>query len=71
MAGMGTARKITVVLPEELVKRAQKASRLGLAPTIRQGLELVAARDAYSGLRKLRGKIKLDLDLEKLREDRR
>jgi hypothetical protein len=68
---MRTARKVTVVLPEELMKRATRASRLGLAPTIRQGLELVAAREAYAGLRALRGKIKLKLDLEQLREDRR
>jgi hypothetical protein len=68
---MESARKVTVVLPEELMKRAQRASRLGLAPTIRQGLELVAAREAYAGLRALRGKMKLELDVKRLREDRR
>ncbi len=63
-------RKITVVVPDEPVRRARRASGLGLAPTIRQGLELVAAREAYAGLRALRGKLKLGLDVERLREDR-
>jgi hypothetical protein len=63
-------RKITVVVPDELVRRARRASGLGLAPTIRQGLELVAAREAYAGLRALRGKLELGLELARLREDR-
>jgi hypothetical protein len=70
LAGVKGQRKITVVVPDELVRRARRASGLGLAPTIRQGLELVAAREAYAGLRALRGKLKLELDLERLREDR-
>jgi len=70
LASMKAVRKITVVLPDELVKRARRASGLGLAPTIRQGLELVAAREAYVGLRRLRGKLNLGLDLDKLRADR-
>jgi hypothetical protein len=68
---MKAARKITVIVPEELVRRAKRATGLGLAPTVRKGLELVAAREAYSGLRKLRGKLDLDLDLDELRRDRR
>jgi hypothetical protein len=70
IAGMKALRKVTVVLPDDLVNRARRASGLGLAPTIRQGLELVAAREAYTGLRRLRGKLKLKLDLARLREDR-
>jgi hypothetical protein len=70
LTSMKGQRKITVVVPDELVRRARRASGLGLAPTIRKGLELVAAREAYAGLRALRGKLKLELDLERLREDR-
>jgi hypothetical protein len=70
LAGMKGARKITVVVPDELIRRATRATGLGLAPTVRKGLELVAAREAYSGLRKLRGKVHLETDLEQLREDR-
>lgn len=69
-AGMKAARKITVIVPDELVRRAKRATGLGLAPTVRRGLELVAAKKAYAGLSKLRGKLKLDVDLNKLRADR-
>lgn len=71
VTSMKAARKITVVVPEDLVRRAKQATGLGLAPTVRKGLELVAARQAYSELRKLRGKVKLAIDLDALREDRR
>jgi hypothetical protein len=67
---MKAQRKITVLLPEDLLEKAQKASKTGITPTIRQGLELVAARTVYKSLAALRGKIKLELDLERLREDR-
>src|SRR5882672_11062953 len=40
-------RKVTVMLPKDLVERATKASGVGLTPTIRKGLEAVAASDAY------------------------
>lgn len=67
---METAKKITVQIPEELLKKAQKATGLGITPTIKQGLELVAAGRAYNKLRQLRGKVKFSVDLEALREDR-
>ena len=70
IAGMKAQRKITVVVPDELVRRAKRATGLGLAPTVRKCLELVAAREAYDGLRRLRGKLKLDIDVDRLREDR-
>ena len=63
-------QKITVVLPKDLVKTAMDASGEGLTPTIRLGLEKVAAARAYEGLRKMRGKVRFTLDVEKLREDR-
>lgn len=67
---METAKKITVQIPENLLKRAQKATGLGITPTIRQGLQLVAAGRAYGRLRRLKGKVKFSLDLKALREDR-
>jgi len=42
----------------------------GITETVRCGLTLVAAGRAYDGLRRLRGKLRLSLDLEALREDR-
>jgi hypothetical protein len=55
---METARKITVEVPPELLERAQRASGSGITQTVRTGLQLVAASQAYSDLRKLRGKVR-------------
>jgi hypothetical protein len=67
---MKTARKVTVILPAELLRRAQKSTGKGITPTIRRGLELVAAAKAYQQLRQLRGRVKFSVDLNSLREDR-
>ena len=63
-------RKVTVLLPKSLVKRALEASGEGLTPTIRMGLEIVARRSAYERLRQMRGKVKLSINVDELREDR-
>jgi hypothetical protein len=67
---MGAARKITIHVPEELLQRAQKSTGQGITETVRRGLQVVAASDAFDQLRKLRGKVKFSLDLKKLRHDR-
>lgn len=67
---MARTRKITVEVPEELLERALEASNEGVTQTVRRGLELVAAGPAYEELRRLRGKVRLGLDLAALREDR-
>ncbi len=67
---MKTEQKVTVKLPEELIKKAMKASGEGLTPTLRRGLELVAAKDAYRGLLKLKGKFDPGLDYERVKKDR-
>ena len=61
---------MTVVLPGDLVEKAMKASGEGLTPTLRRGLELVAAKEAYRGLLKLKGKFDLGLDYEQVQKDR-
>ena len=66
----GAIKKVTVHLPVGLVKKAQKATGTGLTDTIRRGLELVSAEDAYETLRSLRGKVRFSMDLSTLREDR-
>ena len=58
------------MLPEELINRAVKASGKGLTPTLRRGLELVAAKEAYRGLLRLKGKFDLGLDYEQVKKDR-
>jgi len=62
-------RKITVEVPEELLERAVESSGEGITATVRRGLELVAAGQAYEALRSLRGKVRLSIDLASLRED--
>ena len=63
-------KKLTLQVPNDLLTRATQATGAGITHTIRRGLELVAASGAYRDLRSLKGKIKLQLDLAKLRQDR-
>jgi len=53
---METARKITVEVPPELLEKAQRASRSGITQTVRTGLQLAAASEAYARLRQARGR---------------
>jgi hypothetical protein len=67
---METARKITVEIPAELLDRAQQASGTGITQTVRTGLQLVAASQAYARLRRLRGKVRFSRGLAELKTDR-
>ena len=67
---MAFSKKVTVHLPAELLRKAQKSTGDGITETIRKGLELVAANEAYERLRSLRGKVKFSIDLKTMREDR-
>lgn len=69
---MKAEKKITVMLPEDLLDRAMKASGEGITPTLRKGLELVAAKNVYKELLKLKGKYRdgLAIDLDASRKDR-
>ncbi|MDH3504406.1 MAG: hypothetical protein OEM58_07755 [Nitrospirota bacterium] len=63
-------KKLTLHVPADLLLRATQATGEGITPTIRRGLELVAAGGAYRNLRALKGKVKLQVDSESLRQDR-
>jgi hypothetical protein len=67
---MGTARKITVEVPAELLETAQKASGEGITQTVRTGLQLVAASRTYARLRQLRGKVRFSRTARELKADR-
>jgi hypothetical protein len=67
---MEVVRKITVEVPPELLERAQKASGSGITQTVRTGLELVAASQAYERLRQLRGKVRFSRTAAELKADR-
>jgi hypothetical protein len=67
---MDTARKITVEVPPELLEKAQQATGSGVTQTVRTGLQLVAASQAYARLRQLRGKVRFTRTLAELKNDR-
>ena len=67
---MEPARKITVEVPPDLLEKAQRASGSGITQTVRAGLELIAASQAYVRLRKLRGKVRFSRTSVQLKADR-
>ena len=70
LSAMETARKITVEVPLELLEKAQRATGSGVTQTVRTGLQLVAASQAYARLRRLRGKVRFTRTLAELKADR-
>jgi hypothetical protein len=64
---MEVLKKVTVMLPADLLARATTATGKGITPTIREGLEAMAAAHSYEGLRRLRGKVKFSVDAADLR----
>jgi hypothetical protein len=67
---MGALRKITVEIPEELLEQAQQASGTGVTQTVRAGLQLMAASQAYKNLLKLEGKVRFSRTWQELKDDR-
>ena len=68
---MSETQKITAQVPRESLRRAQAATGKGITETVRLGLDLLASAKAAEELRRLRGKLRRDLDLAELRRDRR
>lgn len=67
---MGAMRKLTVQVPADLLRRAQKSTGSGVTDTVRRGLEMVAAAKTYDELRRMRGRVNFSISLPRLREDR-
>ncbi len=67
---MQRARKITVEVPAELLDKAQRASGAGITQTVRAGLQLMAASEAYARLLQFRGKVRFSRSVEELKDDR-
>ena len=67
---MKAARKITVEVPQSLLEKAQQASGTGITQTVRSGLQLLAASQAYARLRQLRGKVRFSRTASELKTDR-
>ena len=67
---MNDTRKITAILPRQLLATAQEYTGAGVAETLKIALERLAREQFYGRMRELRGKVKPEIDLEELREDR-
>lgn len=65
---MVDTKRVTANLPRELLEEATKASGKGITATLIEGLELVRRSAAYEKAMALKGKIRLDVDLEVSRE---
>ena len=67
---MSELRKITVEVPADLLEKAQAASGTGVTQTVREGLQILAAKQTYARLREFRGKVRFSMTAEELKDDR-
>jgi Arc/MetJ-type ribon-helix-helix transcriptional regulator len=67
---MENAKKITVEVPEDILRSAQAQTGKGISETVRRGLTLLAAAQSYKQLREMKGKIKFSKTYEELKHDR-
>jgi hypothetical protein len=63
-------RKITLWVPTQLLEEALASGDGNITETVKKGLSLLAASKAYAELKKMRGRVKLRLNLAELRADR-
>jgi len=68
---MNKSRRITANLPDELLRSAMEATGQGITETLVRGLQLVRRARAYEKAVALRGKLRLNIDLDRSRERRR
>jgi hypothetical protein len=64
---MVATQKVTVNLPLEALHRACKLTGTGVTKTLVLALEALERQSKQAALRRLRGKVTFDLDLEKTR----
>jgi hypothetical protein len=60
-------KKLTIRIPGALLRKATEATGVGATPTVRMGLQLLAARRAYDRLLDLQGKVKFSLTWQEMR----
>jgi len=66
---MSDMRKITALLPSDLLATAQANTGEGVAETLRIALERLNHAEWCKQMMSLRGKVQLDIDLVELREE--
>jgi len=64
-------KRSTVNLPSELLNEAISATGLGITETIVRGLELIKKSAAYETAMSMKGKLELNIELDKSRERNR
>ena len=61
-------RRVTANLPAGLLEEARRVSGAGVAETLKQGLSLITRGAALTKASRLRGRLKLEVDLQVSRE---
>ena len=69
MASDKKKKKLTVMVPEDLLKEALESSGDSISETVKHGLSLIIGANAARRLRGFRGKVKVSIKLDKLRTD--
>jgi len=64
---MGHVRKVTANIPEDILENAQRLTGKGVTLTLVEGLKALDRDARLSALRRLRGKARFDLDLDRTR----
>ncbi len=67
---MANPRRVTANLPGDLLDDAMGVTGKGITETLVAGLELVRRTRAYRKAMELRGKVRLEIDVEGSRERR-
>ena len=67
---MTAMRKITAILPAELLASAQTYTGEGVTETLRIALQQLARAEWSRKMLAMEGELKLEIDLDELREDR-
>ena len=57
-------KKVTVILPADILENAQRLTGKGITGTLLDGLRELERKEKRSALRKLKGKVRFELDLD-------
>ena len=66
----GATRKITLEVPRELLRQAQRATGAGITETVRAGLKTLAAAEARAYLLSRAGKVRFGMTWQEMKDDR-
>jgi hypothetical protein len=64
---VGDVKKVTVNLPAKALERAQRITGEGITSTLIAGLREILQREKRTALRRLRGKVHFELDVNRSR----